>query len=131
MKTLAIKKTLLTLIAAMTLMFSYGFVQDVSAAPKDEACKALEAIGETCADTGDGSGQSRIAELATDVINILSWIVGIAAVIMIIIGGFRYLTSAGDPGNTAAARNTIIYAIVGLVIVAFSQAIVAFVLSRL
>lgn len=63
------------------------------------------------------------------IINILSVIIGAIAVVMIIIGGFRYVTSAGSAEGTKAARQTIIYAIVGLVIVALAQIIVHFVLS--
>ncbi len=65
-----------------------------------------------------------------NVINIFSWIVGIVAVIMIIYGGFRYVTSGGDSGAISAAKNTILYAIIGLVVVSMAQIIVHFVLSR-
>lgn len=65
-----------------------------------------------------------------DVINILSVIVGIIAVIMIIIGGFRYITSGGDPNRIASAKNTIIYALIGLLIAVFAQVIVRFVLKQ-
>jgi len=63
-------------------------------------------------------------------INIFSVIVGVVAVIMIIFGGFRYITSGGDSGNISSAKQTIIFAIVGLVVVALAQIIVRFVLSR-
>lgn len=63
------------------------------------------------------------------IINILSLVVGVVAVIMIVIGGFRYIISGGDSGNVTAAKNTILYAIVGLVIVALAQVIVRFVLG--
>ena len=65
-----------------------------------------------------------------DVINILSVVVGIVAVIMIIVGGFRYITSGGDPNRIASAKNTIIYALIGLLIAAFAQVIVRFVLKQ-
>lgn len=70
-----------------------------------------------------------LKQLAADVVNIFSIIVGIVAVIMIIYGGFRYITSGGDSGNVGNAKNTLIYAIVGLIIVALAQLIVHFVLS--
>jgi len=50
-------------------------------------------------------------------------------VIMIIVGGFRYITSGGESGNVSGAKNTLIYAIVGLVIVALAQIIVHYVLN--
>jgi hypothetical protein len=62
------------------------------------------------------------------VVNLLSSLVGVLAVIMLIVGGFRYVTSGGNQENTKNARNTIIYALVGLVIVGLAQSIVRFVL---
>ena len=77
------------------------------------------------------SGNStKIEDLIKTVINIFSAIVGAVSVIMIIVGGFRYITSGGDSNNVGAAKNTILYAIVGLVIVAVAQIIVQFVLER-
>lgn len=73
---------------------------------------------------------SKVNTLVTQIINIFSVVVGIVAVIMIIIGGFRYITSGGDSGNVTGAKNTILYAIIGLVIVALSQFIVKFVLAK-
>jgi hypothetical protein len=64
------------------------------------------------------------------VVNVLSVVVGIAAVVMIIIGGFRYITSGGKQESVTAAKNTILYAVIGLVIVALAQVIVRFVLTR-
>ncbi len=62
---------------------------------------------------------------------LVSMAVGAVSVIMIIIGGLRYILSSGDPANTASARNTILYAIIGLVIAIAAQAIVLFVLRLL
>ena len=134
MKALSIKTMMLTLASSMLLMFGLSSYQaaTVGAAPADEACEALAALGQPCdTDPDNPASQNTLVGVAEDVINILSWIVGIVSVIMIIIGGFRFLTSAGDAGNVQAARNTIVYALVGLAIVAFAQAIVAFVLSRI
>lgn len=64
------------------------------------------------------------------IINIFSWVVGVVSVIMIIYGGFRYITSGGDAGSVTSAKNTILYAIVGLIIVALAQIIVKFVLGN-
>jgi len=74
----------------------------------------------------DASG---IGSLANKIVNIFSIVVGAIAVIMIIYGGFRYITSGGDSGSVGNAKNTLIYAIVGLVIVALAQLIVHFVLN--
>ena len=82
-----------------------------------------------CAADGSGGGVTGIYKLATKIVNIFSVIVGIIAVIMIIFGGFKYITSGGDSGNVSGAKNTLIYAIVGLIIVALAQFIVRFVLN--
>jgi hypothetical protein len=65
----------------------------------------------------------------TKAINLFSVIVGIVAVVMVIYGGFRYVTSGGKQESVTNAKNTLLYAIIGLVIVALSQAIVHFVLK--
>jgi hypothetical protein len=75
--------------------------------------------------------EDSLNSLVANIVNILSLIVGIVAVIMIIIGGFKYITANGDSGSISSAKNTIIYAIIGLVIVALAQVIVKFVLSKL
>ncbi len=78
----------------------------------------------------DQDATAKVNDLIKDVINIFSLVVGVVAVIMIIIGGFRYITSGGDSSNISSAKNTILYAIIGLIIVALSQTIVRFVLGR-
>ncbi len=81
-----------------------------------------------CTNMDDASGG--IEDLIKTIINVFSAIVGSISVIMIIIGGFRYITSGGDSNSVGGAKNTILYAIVGLIIVAFAQIIVQFVLQR-
>jgi hypothetical protein len=65
-----------------------------------------------------------------NIINIFSLVVGLVAVIMIIIGGFRYIVSGGESSSVSGAKNAILFAIVGLVIVALAQLIVHFVLAK-
>lgn len=69
--------------------------------------------------------------IATQVLNLISVIVGVAAVFMVIYGGFRFLTSAGNPESTKTGRNAILYALLGLLIVAFAQIIVKFILTKI
>ena len=64
------------------------------------------------------------------VINIISIIVGVVAVIMIIFGGFKYITSGGTAEKVTGAKNTILYGLIGLIIVALAQVIVRFVLRE-
>ena len=72
----------------------------------------------------------KLNDLIRRVINLLSIIVGIVAVIMIIIGGLRYITSGGSDTGVTSAKNTILYAIIGLIIVALAQLLVRFVLRQ-
>jgi hypothetical protein len=71
-----------------------------------------------------------IGALINEVITTFSWIVGGISVIMVIYGGFRYVTSGGNDSSISGAKNTIVYALIGLVIVALAQVIVHFVLSK-
>lgn len=97
------------------------------------ASGANQAAGDTsnsigCGDTGvNGTSVGNIAQSA---VKIFSIVVGAVAIIMIIYGGFRYITSGGDSGRVGSAKNTLIYAIVGLIIVALAQLIVHFVLNQ-
>ena len=81
-------------------------------------------------DSNVAGSSTKLEGLIRTIINVFSAIVGSVSVIMIIIGGFRYITSGGDSNNVGGAKNTILYALVGLVIVAFAQVIVQFVLQR-
>ena len=76
------------------------------------------------------SSEGKVNDLVTNIVNIFSIVVGIVAVIMIIVGGFKFITSGGDSAKVTSSRNTIIYAIVGLIIVALAQTIVKFVLTK-
>jgi hypothetical protein len=73
----------------------------------------------------------RVNNIIRHIVNILSAIVGVVAVIMIIIGGFRYITSGGNDTSVTSAKNTILYAIIGLIIVALAQVLVHFVLRNI
>jgi hypothetical protein len=90
-------------------------------------------LGSTTATVGCSNtavSNSAIAKDAKTIVTLFSVIVGAVSVLMIIYGGFRYITSGGDSGRVGNAKNTLIYAIVGLVIVALAQLIVHFVLNQ-
>lgn len=63
----------------------------------------------------------------TKVTNVLLFLVGAISVIMLIIGGIRYVISGGDQAQVTSAKNTILYAIVGIVIAFLAYAAVNFV----
>ncbi len=67
----------------------------------------------------------------TTIVNVIIGIVGFLAVIMIILGGISYTTSAGDANKVKKAKDTIMYGIIGLIVAILAFAIVNFVLSNL
>lgn len=124
------KKLLLTALLALTGVFalqpatSHAGLFD---AAKQEACEGSQITSTTA----DCTGASTEADsLIQSIVDILSIIVGIIAVIMIIVSGLRFITSGGDANAVSSARNGVIYAIVGLILVAMAQLIVRFVLTR-
>ena len=68
--------------------------------------------------------------LVKQFVNIFLFAVGALSVIMLIWGGIRYTTSAGDSNKVQAAKNTVLYAIVGLVIAILAYAIVNMVIDK-
>jgi len=63
--------------------------------------------------------------------NVVLYIVGVIAVIMLIIGGIKYVISGGDAKKVTDAKNTVLYAIIGLIIAFLAFAIVNFVITSL
>jgi len=66
-----------------------------------------------------------------DIVRFLFLALGAVAVIMIIVGGFQYATSQGDYGAVGKAKNTILYAVIGLVVALLAAGIVTFVIDNL
>ncbi|MDQ5982771.1 MAG: hypothetical protein QG549_768 [Patescibacteria group bacterium] len=75
------------------------------------------------------STRDQLPDIVKNVINLLFFVIGIIAVIMIIIGGIRYSTSNGDSSQIQSAKNTVLYAVIGLVVAILAFAIVNFVLG--
>lgn len=92
---------------------------------KNAICKGAGLAGSGCGSSGGG-----LNRVVRGVLTILSVIAGVAAVIMVIISGFKYITSGGDAGKVGSAKTTLVYAIVGLVIVALAQVLVQFVFRQ-
>lgn len=126
------KRVFIGVIAAVLMVGGLIFIHDGSVAAVDvfEACNDLSAsernANPVCSSTGDDVG-----DLIANIISLLLLLIGIVSVIMIIIGGFRYITAQGDSGQLSTAKNTIMYAVVGLVVALAAYAIVAFVISSI
>ena len=139
-----IKMTLMTALSILTLAAplafgSVAFAADpVPGAPATDdtigtgACNGanLQFSNDACDGGKLNVGTSKINGIIKTVINIFSIVVGVIAVIMIIVGGLKYIMSGGDSGNVTGAKNTILYAIIGLVVVAMAQFVVRFVLTK-
>ncbi len=128
-----IKRIMFTLAASLGLLLPAAVPAIVSAqAINDQICNGaqLNPNANGCSSNDITSAGDNVGTVITNGINLFSLIVGIIAVIMIIIGGVKYITSGGDAGNVTGAKNTILYALIGLVIVALAQTIVYFVLNK-
>jgi Type IV secretion system pilin len=93
------------------------------------------------ASVDSGAGDARASSAPKDlfgptgifhtIANVLIYIVGAVAVIMLILGGFRYVTSQGDAGAVKQAKDTILYGIIGVVVAILAFAIVSFIATSI
>ena len=127
------KKVILSFAGLLIGFGLFAVAPAVSAGPfdtaRDNACQGLE-FTEGASTTCDNSDGTKVDSTVRNVVNLASLVVGVVAVIMVIVGGLKYVTSQGDSGGVSSAKNTILYAVVGLIIVALAQVIVRFVVNR-
>ncbi|HET6746687.1 MAG TPA: hypothetical protein VFH06_01120 [Candidatus Saccharimonadales bacterium] len=126
-----IKKGLQSLLIVPALALGVSFV-----APVFQATPANAAFDKGLQDGADSSkGKDQQAELFGDqgifktITNVLLFIIGAISVIMLIIGGIRYTVSNGDSAAVTSAKNTILYAVIGIVVSILAYALVNFVVS--
>ncbi|MBQ3294707.1 hypothetical protein IJG98_03235 [Candidatus Saccharibacteria bacterium] len=79
----------------------------------------------------NGLPQTDVDATVVNIVNFLLYAAGLLAVVMIIVAGVKMTTSAGDAGAVAKAKSTIIYSVVGLVVVILAYAIVNFVIGAM
>lgn len=98
---------------------------------------ATDCTGITCASQGaskavTGNNNTKdLNKVIKTVVNIMLFIIGALSVIMIVVGGIKYTVSNGNAEQIKSAKNTIIYAIAGLVVAILAYAIVNFVITQL
>lgn len=108
----------------------------VAIAPVSVSAKSVCRTGEHAGEIIDGecSGDSEtdrnLFKTVNSIINVILSVIGIITVVVIILGGIQYVTSAGDPAKTKKAKDTILYGIIGLIIALLAFAIVNFVLGN-
>jgi ABC-type Co2+ transport system permease subunit len=128
------KKTLTGVFAAFVFALMAVFTPltpSVSAACPAGAT-GLQA-GLDCANPGEGNVPQNLFQgdgnVFTTIVNVLLFLIGAISVIMLIYGGIRYTISGGNSANVTAAKNTILYAIIGLIVAFLAYAIVNWVLQ--
>jgi len=94
---------------------------------------AIDPLGDICSDNPDSevckSKGDSATELIGTLVNVLLFVVGAIATVMIIVAGIFYVISSGDAGKVAKAKNTLTYSIVGLVVAFLAYAIINWVLK--
>ena len=121
-------KLKLTLVA-LGVMIGVGAVtplqQVVAQSPAQQMRDGVNQIG------GSEAGTSgSLLPLVQNGVNVFLFIIGAVAVVMIVWGGFKYVTSRGESADVTSAKNTILYAVVGLIVAILAYAIVDFVIDQ-
>lgn len=115
-----ISKMLATGMSAVALGFLYS---------KSVLANSIDNINEGLNKTQDAAGGLEMNDVIKTIITTMLFIVGILAVIMIIYGGIRYVTAHGDKTQVASAKDTVVYAVVGLVVAIVAYALVDWVVK--
>ena len=123
------KKTIKQLVAVAVVPVvgvTMGLNSTTAGAQVDEINKGINAVGGS-----NSSATLQVDDIVLAVVNWLLFAVGVISVIMLIVGGIKYATSAGDSNKVTSAKNTIMYAIIGLAVAVLAFAIVGFVTNTL
>jgi hypothetical protein len=123
------------LVGVATLQASPAYAVNCSATPNAPSCAVKDGTTAAGADNdttcGDNGKQKCTLGLRIQqVVNVLLFIVGVISVIMIIIGGIRYVLSNGDSSQITGAKNTVLYAVIGLIVSLLAYAIIDFVVKQ-
>lgn len=114
------------IVTSLAIVLAFVVMHPVVAAPFDGTIQGGADAARGTDQSADLFGSSGVFSTIT---NVLLFVLGAISVIMIIIGGLRYVVSGGNSANVTAAKNTILYAIVGVIIAILSYAIINFVLG--
>jgi hypothetical protein len=124
-------KNLLLAVCVMFVTFSGSLGLAAADTTKCQIQKGVNIAANGKNDCNQTTSPQAFNNILKSILVLISMVAGAAAVVMLIIGGFRYIVSAGNETAVGEARKTIIYAIVGLIIVAVSQVLVHYVLNAL
>lgn len=135
-----IKNALRGLLVVPVLLLNIGVLAPVAVHAAEPTCPATDNIatgsissGAACSKPTGANGNLFGAKnsIFVTVTNILLFLIGAISVIMLILGGIRYVLSAGDQGAVTSAKNTILYAIIGIIVAFLAYAAVVFVTTQL
>jgi len=119
------------IISASIAVFSVVGLVAVTPQYAEAACSDPKGcLQEGVKGAGAPSTGTSIGPLIQNVVNIMLFVLGAAAVIMIVIGGIRYTVSGGDSSAVKGAKDTILYAVIGVVVALLAYAIVNFVIMN-
>ena len=133
-------RTLLQKIIATTLVAAFVVAAGVSAStsyasnssPGDKVFEGFKATTgpDACKNNAAGQNSCSLTDNIQIIVNVLLFVIGAVAVVMIIIGGIRYVTSDGDSSRITSAKNTILYSVIGLIIALLAFALVNFIINQ-
>ena len=118
------KSKLIKIALSLVIIFGLGFLLINSTYAAADACSTLQANSPAWEAAGCGGSKDKLPSIITGILNAIIGISGLIAVIFVVVGGIQYMTSTGDTGKTQKAKNTILYALIGLVVCALAFAIV-------
>ena len=100
------------------------------------AAMAITVWDDACADNPNtalcqGKDEDKLPDMIKTIVNVLLYVLGAVSVVVIIMAGIFYTVSSGDSAQVTKAKNTLMYAIVGLVVALLSYAIVNFVIDKI
>lgn len=131
----SIKAMLAGLLFVPVVAFSLGLVAPMNASAAPLECdkdKLTARMGSICAKSDDQkSSLFGDGSIFSNITNTALFIIGAISVIMLIYGGIRYTISGGNEKSVTAAKNTILYAVVGIIVALLAFALVNFVIANI
>lgn len=116
---------LVAVMGTLGMLAAPAYAADCVTNPDAPSCQVKQGVN-----ASGGQGQTSLGDSIKLVINILLFIIGAVSVIMIIIGGIRYVLSNGESAQITGAKNAVLYAVIGLVVALLAYAIVNFVVAQ-
>ena len=146
------KKFLIVATILTTLLFSVGIAQALGNVPTGGTCTSTsdcasaldDCVSNKCQPSGSTSGDdfgldygsdlnlgdNELDDAVVQLINVLLGFLGLIAVVIILIGGFQWMTAAGNDEKVETARKTIFAGVIGIVIIGFAWGISLFVINQ-